>query len=138
MIDQKNTRDEPLLKGWQAAPKLSKRMACLIYEIMILFGIGLIPGAIGALFFKLTEQHHPLQSDTSLRIFAFLIYGIYFTWFWSKKGQTLPMQTWHIRVVTVTGEPLSQVRALSRYLLSWIWIGIVVILILFQSVRNNR
>lgn len=104
-----------------AAPGLWRRMACFVYEGLLLFGIGLIPGAIGALFVALTNHQHPLQSDTALRAMTLLIYAIYFTWFWSTRGQTLPMQTWNIRVVTVQGRPLSQPRALARFVASCAW-----------------
>ena len=99
-----------------ATPSLVRRMASFCYEAMLLFGLALIPGALGALFFAQTGQRHPLQGDTALRIYAFVLYGAYFVWFWSKRGQTLAMQTWRIRVVTVDGAPLSQARALARYL----------------------
>ena len=104
-----------------ATPSLSRRMACFVYEGLILFGIGLIPGAIGALFVVLTGHQHPLQSDSALRVITFAIYAVYFTWFWSVRGQTLPMQTWHIRVVTVEGRPLTQARALWRFVASCAW-----------------
>lgn len=104
-----------------AAPSLSRRMACFVYEGLILFGIGLIPGAIGALFVALTGLQHPLQSDTALRVITFTIYAVYFTWFWSVRGQTLPMQTWHIRVVTAQGQSLTQPRALMRFVASCAW-----------------
>ena len=110
----------PSLSAVQA-PSLRRRMACFVYEGMMLFGIGLIPGAIGALFVALTGHAHPLQSEAALRVIAFVIYGIYFTWFWSRRGQTLPMQTWHIRVVTADGQPLSQARALARYGVACLW-----------------
>ncbi len=103
------------------APSLSRRMACFVYEGMILFGIGLIPGAIGALFVALTGHQHPLQSDTALRVITFTIYAVYFTWFWSVRGQTLPMQTWRIRVVTAQGAALTQPRALARFVASCAW-----------------
>jgi uncharacterized RDD family membrane protein YckC len=48
------------------------------------------------------------------------VFGIYFVWFW-WKGQTLAMKTWHIRVVDTAGRPLSQARALGRYVASWLW-----------------
>ena len=96
-------------------------MACFTYEGMIMFGLGLIPGALGALFVALTGQAHPLQSETALRVFAFVIYGVYFTYFWARRGQTLPMQTWHIRVVTLRGDKLSQSRALARYVAACLW-----------------
>jgi uncharacterized RDD family membrane protein YckC len=31
------------------------------------------------------------------------------------------MKTWHIRLVDTHGQPLTQQRALLRYVLSWIW-----------------
>ena len=97
-------------------------MACFVYEAMILFGIGLVPGLIGAVFTAQTGHRDVLQSDTVLRVFAFVIYGIYFVWFWSRTGQTLPMQTWHIRVETRDGALLRQDHALLRYVACWLWI----------------
>jgi uncharacterized RDD family membrane protein YckC len=99
-----------------ATPSLARRMACFIYEATLLFGLALIPGALGALFVAQTGQRHPLQSETALRLFALVLYGLYFVWLWSTRGQTLAMQTWRIRVVRADGTPLSQARALGRYL----------------------
>ena len=107
--------------GGAVTPALSRRMASFVYEGVLLFGIGLIPGAIGALFVALTGQQHPMQSDDALRVITFAVYAVYFTWFWSARGQTLPMQTWHIRVVTREGERLSQSRALARFIASCAW-----------------
>ena len=107
--------------GALQTPSLKRRMASFVYEGLLLFGIGLIPGAIGALFVALTGHEHPLQSDTALRVITLAIYAVYFSWFWSVRGQTLPMQTWHIRVVTAAGQPLSQARALARFVASCAW-----------------
>ena len=90
-------------------------MACFVYESTLLFGIALIPGVLGAVFVAQTGQHHPLQSETALRLFALVLYGVYFVWLWSARGQTLAMQTWRIRLVTAAGGHLSQARALARY-----------------------
>jgi len=105
------------------APSLWRRMASFVYEGLLLFGIGLIPGALGALFVALTGQQHPLQGGTALQVITFVIYGTYFTWFWSVRGQTLPMQTWHIRVVTADGQRPSQAQALLRFLASCLWVA---------------
>lgn len=99
----------------QAAPSLFRRMACFVYEATLLFGLGLVPGVLGALFFAQTAQHHPLQSDIALRAFALLFYGVYFVWFWAARGQTLAMQTWRIRLVDAQGRRVTQARALLRY-----------------------
>ena len=94
---------------------LGRRMACFTYEATLLFGLALIPGALGAFFYAQTGQHHPLQSETALRVYALVLYGVYFVTLWSRRGQTLAMQTWRIRVVTTAGERLGQGRALARY-----------------------
>jgi uncharacterized RDD family membrane protein YckC len=105
----------PLAAG-SATPSLARRMACFVYEATLLFGLALIPGVLGAVFVAQTGQRHPLQSETALRLFALAIYGVYFVWLWSTRGQTLAMQTWRIRLLTAVGAPLTQARALARYL----------------------
>jgi len=105
------------------APSLLRRMASFVYEGLILFGILLIPGAVGALIVAVTGQQHSATSDLALQVISFAIYATYFTWFWTQRGQTLPMQTWRIKVVTADGRPLSWARAFVRYLASWLWVA---------------
>lgn len=109
------TQASPASPAAAPTPPLFRRMACFLYEATLLFGLGLVPGIVGALFFAQTGQRHPLQSDVALRAFALLFYGVYFIWFWAARGQTLAMQTWRIRLVTTDGARLSQWRALGRY-----------------------
>jgi len=99
------------------APALARRMACWLYEGVLLFGVVFIAAY---LFSTLTQTRNPLNNLPALRFFLALVLGIYFAWFWSK-GQTLAMKTWHIRVVDKAGKPLTQARACWRYLLSWLW-----------------
>ena len=98
-------------------PSLRRRMACWLYEGLLLFGVVFIAGY---LFGTLSQTRHALDNRHLLQAFVFVVFGIYFTWFWSK-GQTLAMKTWHIRVTDRAGRPLTQGRALLRYLLSWLW-----------------
>jgi len=100
------------------APSLLRRMACWVYESMLLFGVVFISGY---LFGTLSQTRNAMDNRHGLQAFLFLVFGIYFVWFWSK-GQTLAMKTWHIRVVDAAGNAISQKRALGRYLLSWVWI----------------
>jgi len=99
------------------APSLKRRMACWLYEGMLLFGVVFIAGY---LFGTLSQTRHALDNRPGLQAFLFLVLGIYFTWFW-HRGQTLAMKTWHVKVVSAKGLPLSQSRALLRYVLSWMW-----------------
>ncbi|WP_425472791.1 RDD family protein [Tepidimonas thermarum] len=98
-------------------PSLLRRMACWLYEGMLLFGVVFIAGY---LFSALTQTRHALDNRHLQQAFIFVVLGIYFTWFW-HKGQTLAMKTWHIRIVDRMGRPISQARALWRYLLAWLW-----------------
>lgn len=93
-------------------------MACWLYEGMLLFGVVFISGY---LFGTLSQTRNAMDNRHALQAFLFVIFGIYFVWFWSK-GQTLAMKTWNIRMVDVNGKPVSQTRALARYVLSWVWL----------------
>jgi uncharacterized RDD family membrane protein YckC len=85
---------------------------------MLMFGVAFVAAY---LFGTLSQTRHALDNRNALQAFLFVVFGIYFTWLWSK-GQTLAMKTWHIRVVDRHGQAISQPRALARYLLSWLWL----------------
>jgi uncharacterized RDD family membrane protein YckC len=97
-------------------PSLRRRMACWLYEAMLLFGVVFAASAVFELFTGAKGQQHTL-----MQAFFFVVFGIYFVWFWSK-GQTLAMKTWYIRVADAHGAPVRQGRALLRYLLCWLWV----------------
>lgn len=100
------------------APSLLRRMACWVYEGMLLFAVVFMAGW---LFSTLGQMRDAMDSRRPLlQAFLFVIFGIYFSWFWSR-GQTLAMKTWNIRLVGRSGAPVRQWRALLRYVLSWIW-----------------
>src|SRR5659263_746164 len=98
-------------------PSLARRMACWLYEGMLMFGVVFIAGY---LFGTLSQTRNAMDNRHVLRAFLFVVFGIYFVWFWAK-GQTLAMKTWDIRVVDRSGQPITQARALLRYVLSWLW-----------------
>ena len=101
-----------------AAPGLPRRLACFVYEGVLLFGVLMISAY---LYSSLTQQRHALQGKTGLQAFLFVVLGIYFVWFWSRGGQTVAMKAWHIRLVDAQGTAVTQLRAMARYLLAWAW-----------------
>jgi uncharacterized RDD family membrane protein YckC len=101
-----------------AAPGLARRLASLMYEGVVLFGVVFVAGY---LYSSLTQQRHALQGMHGLQAFLFVVLGIYFIWFWTHSGQTVAMKAWHLRLVDQAGQPLKQGRALGRYVLSWLW-----------------
>lgn len=99
-------------------PGLARRLAAFVYEGVLLFGVTMISGY---LYSSLTQQRHALQGKAGLQAFMFVVLGIYFAWFWSRDGQTVAMKAWNIRLVMADGRPVSQARALVRYVLAWLW-----------------
>ncbi|MFT4068685.1 RDD family protein [Paraburkholderia sp.] len=100
------------------APTVRRRLAALLYEAVILFGVVFLAGY---LFSTLTQQRNGLTHHNLLAGWIGLVVGVYFVWFWTHGGQTLPMKTWGLRVVTADGAPLSAARAIARYVLAWLW-----------------
>lgn len=99
------------------APSLARRMACWLYEGILMFGVVFIAGY---LFGTLSQTRNALDNRHALQAFLFVVFGIYFVWLWSK-GQTLAMKTWNITMVDRAGQPVTQARAFLRYVTSWLW-----------------
>lgn len=101
------------------APALLRRLACMLYESTLVFGIAMGAGLVFSISAGMRngmDERRPL-----LLAFLVVVLGIYFVWCW-VRGQTLAMKTWGIRVVDRTGRPLGQVRALFRYACCWLWV----------------
>lgn len=98
---------------------LKHRLICMVYEAILLFGIFF--GA-GFLFDVLTQSHNESTLRHWRQLYLFMVIGIYFTYFWRHGGQTLPMQTWHIKLVSTTNlQTPTHRQTWLRYCLSWMW-----------------
>lgn len=114
-------------------PGLIRRLACFVYEGVLLFGVLMIAG-IG--FSAITQQRHALVGRHGLQAFVFVVLGLYFTWFWIHGGQTVAMKAWHLRVVDGQLAPLSWPRAIARYLLAWAWFAPALAVLAFTPLRS--
>jgi len=121
--------------GAQAlAPGLRRRLAALVYEGVLLFGVLMI----AALAYGLaTQQRHALVGLHGLQLFLFLVLGLYFTWFWSHGGQTVAMKTWSVRLLSTQGQPVGAARAWMRYVLSWLWFVPALLCIYLAGLRSG-
>lgn len=101
-----------------ATPRLRRRLASLVYEGILLFGVAFIAAY---LFLALTQSKYPIPSPMRLVFqgYMFVVMGIYFVWCWRHGGQTLPMKTWKMRLVSPSGGTLSLARAWWRYTMVW-------------------
>jgi uncharacterized RDD family membrane protein YckC len=96
------------------APTLGRRLACVVYETLLLAAVLLIAAFP---FVPMTQILAPAIAREALQIYLLLIAGGYFTVFW-RKGQTLAMKTWGIRIESARGGPPDWKQSWLRYLLA--------------------
>ena len=105
------------MKNHPLSVSLLRRIACLIYEGVLLFAILFITAWI---FDTLTQSRHALYLRHARQVCLFIVLGIYFVFFWCRGGQTLAMKTWHLRVINRHQQTLTLWQAISRYLAAWL------------------
>jgi uncharacterized RDD family membrane protein YckC len=100
---------------------LLRRLSSLIYESLIVLALLLLSGLVFllAFYFSTGQEVSTGWPLWLFRCWILAVLGIYFGWFWTRGGQTLPMRTWRLRLVGADGAPVSHRRALCRYLLAW-------------------
>ena len=97
------------------AAGFGKRLASGLYELLILVALVFIATLPFSYIFGDATQgwkRHLLQA------WVVFVVAAYFTWFWTRGGQTLPMKTWRFRVVRADGTPLTPLLALHRFALA--------------------
>ncbi|QXX79646.1 RDD family protein [Alcaligenes faecalis] len=93
-----------------------RRFACMMYESILLFGVIF---TTGYLFDTLTQSRSGLDLRHVRQVVLFIALGVYFVLCWRKVGQTLPMKTWHIRLVDEHGQIPALRTLVLRYILLW-------------------
>jgi len=88
-----------------------RRVLSLIYESLLLTALLMA----GALPFVLLAQHADRAAARPLfQLYLLALAGVYFVWQWLHGGQTLPMKTWRLKLVTRDGAPLTRAHAVKR------------------------
>lgn len=97
-------------------PSISRRLASMLYEGLVVFAILLI-------FFLIPQA---VFSGFGLQLSGQLLWAHvlillmgYFAWFWLHGGQTLPMKTWKLRITDRNGGKVRPMQAVLRYLAAW-------------------
>jgi uncharacterized RDD family membrane protein YckC len=100
---------------------LSRRLLSVIYETVLLAAV-LLAGALP--FLVLARQMEPALARPLFQLYLLLLCGVYFVWQWTRGGQTLPMKTWRLRLVTREGAPLALRHGVLRFLLAVVGLGL--------------
>lgn len=97
------------------APGIGRRLASALYDLLLVVALMFIATFPFLAFFG--DATHGWRRHV-LQAWVLFVIGAYFVWFWTRGGQTLPMKTWHIRLVRDDGAPLGIGRAIHRYVLA--------------------
>ncbi len=93
-------------------PGLPRRLFSAAYDALLLLAVLLVAG-LPAAALTLVLPHE--LAVAVLRIYLLLVAAGYFTLFW-RKGQTLAMKTWRIRLQSADGGMPSQRQVWLRFL----------------------
>ena len=100
------------------APSLRRRLACNLYESLLLIAVLFVAALpFVAITLLLPPETGLVLREIFLWIYLFFFAGFYFTLFW-RKGQTLAMKTWGIRLTATHGGVPTTSQLWLRYLLA--------------------
>ena len=119
----------------QTTAGMARRLASMLYEGLVVFAVLLIGFLLPQIVlnaFGLTLAPRLLW----LHVLGLLMF--YFVWCWLHGGQTLPMKTWKLVLVSDDGGRLRPLQAILRYLAAWPSILVGGIGILWALVDRDR
>lgn len=93
-------------------PSLLRRLASMVYDGLLVFTLLLVATFP---FVGLTGGVITPATRIVLQIYLLFVCATYFVWFWLHGGQTLPMKTWKIRLLTRTGNPVGIGQGILRF-----------------------
>lgn len=107
----------------RVVPGFGRRVLALCYEFILLLGVWFV---VSLLFHLVFRDPNAAYFRPLFQFYLLSIGGIYFTWFWTHGGQTLAMQTWRMKLVSIetTGDDRVTVQqAVKRYVMAVIGIS---------------
>lgn len=102
-------------------PGLGRRLASAAYDFLLLLGVVAVAVILPHMLIGLV--FHVIAPGPVLVAHLIIVLACYFLWHWRHGGQTLAMQTWKIRLTSVTGAAPSWRQLILRFLLTWPSIG---------------
>lgn len=131
----------PMIKFTESRDDLApvgifRRLAAMFYDFILCIALMMVTVGVYMIFanlilgadtYKAMNDSGQSVHDPLLSSILFITLYIFFGFFWTKSGQTLGMQVWHIRVQNKNGVSISWMQALLRFLMgtvSWIALGL--------------
>ena len=126
-----------------------RRLAAMFYDFILCIALMMVTTGLymalanlvlGGDTYKAMNDSGQSMHDPLLSSFLFITLYVFFGFFWTKSGQTLGMQVWHIRVQNKNNTSISWTQALLRFLMgtiSWIAFGLGHLWPLFDSEKRS-
>ncbi|TNC80772.1 MAG: RDD family protein [Oleiphilus sp.] len=111
---------------------LLRRLAAMFYDsllcialLMVTTGVYMMiqKAVIGSEAYKAMNDAGQTIHDPLLSSVLFITLFLFFGYFWTRTGQTLGMQVWHIRVQTEEGTSIRWMQALMRFFMAGVSIA---------------
>ena len=103
-------------------PLLPKRLAALVYDTLLVLPIVMASVALSMGVRTLiygTAEGDINQAELNPHLVQFIAVVVvisFFSWFWARSGQTLGMQAWRIKLVSLDATSVSKRQAVIRCL----------------------
>ena len=111
---------------------LPRRLAAMVYDSFLLFGLLFLAGAIWmgvGLALEPTQTEPVLQTGETIHqldtfgngffsLYLLAVIFSFFAYFWHRNGQTLGMQAWRLKLETLDAETVSYPVAAQRFVLA--------------------
>lgn len=126
---------------------LLRRVAAMFYDfllniaiLMVTTGIYMLSSKrlIGDGAYKAMNESGATIGDPLLTAILFSVLFVFYGYFWTKTGQTLGMQVWHIRVQTTNGERISWAQAFKRFVGAFLSVSIFGLGYLWLLIDKNN
>jgi len=104
---------------------LLRRLLVILYDALLLVAILAL-----AILIWLAAFGPVIENPSHVgpfRLYVLSVAFLYFGWFWTHSGQTLPMKTWRVQVINDDGGPIVWPQALMRFcmaVISWLPLGL--------------
>jgi len=106
---------------------LGRRLAAMFYDSLLCIALMFVTtgfymmvskAVIGSATYKAMNDSGQTIHDPLLSAVLFVTLFTFFGYFWTRTGQTLGMQVWHLRVQTEDNRSIGWIQALLRFFMA--------------------
>ncbi len=102
------------------APGLARRIATMLYDLLLLFGVLVVGAAVYQIGFALITGAADISGPARLpfQLYLLVLIAGYYLYFWTGGRETLGMRAWRTRLLRADGRELGAADALRRLALA--------------------